>query len=88
MTDQLREYFQNTDNCKRDICKARQIFGNITTTEAEYDAMEKTLGLMYLHCPEDLQMIVFATLEEAETRRFFHQQRWTAEAVTSFGADA
>ena len=33
--------------------------------------MEKSLGLMYLYCPEDLQNIVLATIKEAEMRKSY-----------------
>jgi len=35
---------------------------------------------MYLHCPEDLQVIVMATMEEAEMRRWHFISMWAAFA--------
>ena len=69
-SNELRDYFQNIDNCYNDLREARKGFGSSVTTEAEYDQMEKTLALMYVHCPEEIQDIVLATIEEAEMRRF------------------
>ena len=74
--DELAEYYKVRENCFADICTARQAFGNTNTTEAQYNQMEKGLGLMYLHCPEDIQGAVLATIEEAERRRGYHENRW------------
>lgn len=76
MSDEIQEYFQDEKNCYRDLGAARKAFGSTTTTEAQYDQMEKTLGLMFLYCPEDLQVIVLSTLQEAETRRFYFELTW------------
>lgn len=79
MSDELHDYFQNKQNCFNAINTARKAFGSTATTEEEYDAMEKGLGLMLLHCPEDLQDIVHATLHESTARRFYHEMRWMNE---------
>jgi len=76
MTDELHNYFQDEKNCYRDLGLARKAFGSTATTEAEYNQMEKTLGLMYLHCTEDLQETVLATLQEAEFRRQYFLATW------------
>ena len=69
--DALTEYYQDKENCFTDIRAARAAFGNTNTTEAEYDQMEKALGIMYLHCPEEIQGAVLATINEAEIRRLW-----------------
>ena len=69
--DALVEYYSIKENCFADICEARKAFGNVNTTEDQYDQMEKTLGIMYLHCPEDIQHVVLQTIQEAEFRRGF-----------------
>lgn len=69
--DALIEYYQDKENCFADIREARKAFGSTTTTEEAYDAMEKGLGIMYLHCPEDIQGIVEATIWEADMRRHY-----------------
>lgn len=79
MTNEIQEYFQDEKNCYRDIGAARKAFGSTTTTEAQYDQMEKTLSLMFLYCPEDIQDIVLATLEEAELRRQYFINIWGRE---------
>ncbi len=68
-SDPLIEYYSNKDNCYADICTARKAFGSTLTTEDQYDAMEKGLGIMYMHCPEEISMQVLATIEEATFRR-------------------
>jgi len=70
-SDPIHEYYQVKENCYKDIGEARKAFGNTTTTEEQYDAMEKGLGIMYLHCPEDISTIVEATIFEADYRRHF-----------------
>jgi hypothetical protein len=80
MTDDLHDYFKVKENCFNDLNEARQKFGSTHTTEAEYDALEKGLGIMYLHCPEDLQDMVLATMHEATARRVYHEMRWQKEA--------
>jgi hypothetical protein len=69
--DALSEYYGNKENCFADICAARKAFGSTETTEEQYDQMEKALGIMYLHCPEDIQGAVLATIHEAEVRRLY-----------------
>ena len=81
MPDALHEYFQDEKNCYRDLGAARKAFGSTVTTEAQYDQMEKTLGLMFLHCPEDLQDIVHATMIESTQRRFYFEMRWENEKL-------
>ncbi len=76
MADHIHEYFQIASNCYSDLCLARQTFSNTKTSEEQYDQMEKTLGLMYLHCPADLQNTTLATIKEAEERRFYFIKTW------------
>jgi len=71
MTTAIQEYYQVEKNCYSDLVQARKCFGNTATTEAEFEAMEKALGLMYLYCPTDLQQIVLATMDEAEFRKAY-----------------
>lgn len=70
--DALVEYYSIKENCFADICTARKAFGNVNTTEEQYDQMEKALGIMYLHCPEDIQHVVLQTIQEAEIRRLWY----------------
>jgi len=80
--DDLHEYFQDTGNCNSAIITARKAFGSTTTTEKQYDQIEKTLGIMYFHCPEDLQVVVLSTIEEAIFRRAYFEPHWQ-QAITS-----
>ena len=68
-SDPLHEYYQDKQNCYTDLKLARDAFGSTLTTEDQYDAMEKGLGIMFLHCPDGLIGIVEATLHEAAWRR-------------------
>jgi len=68
-SDLIHEYYQVKENCYTDIRAAREAFGCKLTTVDQYDQMEKALGIMYLHCPEDIMEIVLGTIEEATWRR-------------------
>lgn len=68
-SDPLIEYYSDKENCFADIHVARNAFGSTLTTEDEYNAMEKGLGIMYLHCPEEIAEIVLATMQEATYRK-------------------
>ena len=68
-SDPIHEYFQVKENCYTDIKLARDAFGSTLTTEDQYDQLEKTLGIMYLHCPTEIMSIVEATIREAGWRR-------------------
>ena len=64
----IEEHYSSEEQCKQEIVEARKIFGNKTTTREQFDAMQKALGLMYLYCPENMQGIVKATLNESVIR--------------------
>ena len=68
-SDPLIEYFSDKQNCYTDIKLARDAFGSTLTTADEYDQMEKTLGIMFLHCPVEISEIVLATIQEATWRK-------------------
>ena len=70
-SDLIHEYYSVKENCFTDIREARKAFGSTLTTEDQYDAMEKGLGIMYLHCPEEISEIVLATMQEATYRKPF-----------------
>lgn len=55
--------------CKEQIILARKAFGDRRTTRAQFEAMEKCLGMIYLHGPSSLMPIVLATLDEATYRK-------------------
>jgi hypothetical protein len=73
MTEAIQEVYEDINKCRQDIILARKIFGDKTTTEKQYDAMEKSLGMMFLYCPEEIKGIVQATLWEAQRRRFYFE---------------
>lgn len=61
--------FSDRETCLKSIRTARELMTSKKTTVAEWDALEKALGLMFLYCPDDLRSAVEATLIEADTRR-------------------
>ena len=67
----ITEHFADKDNCYYGLGQARKCFTNSNTTQAEYEAMEKGLGLMYLYCPDELTSIVEATRQEATQRAMY-----------------
>lgn len=79
MSQDIREYYQDADNCKADIHAARKAFGNKNTTRSQYDQMEKTLLLMLIHAPEELTSIIESTIYEAEQRRIYFEPLWGKE---------
>lgn len=68
-SDPLIEYYADKENCFTDIREARKVFGSTLTTEEQYDALEKGLVIMFIHCPEEIQGIVEATIVEAGMRK-------------------
>ncbi len=69
--DPIHEYYSDKENCFTDLRAARAAFGSTQTTEDQYDAMEKGLGIMFLHCPDEISHIVEATMQEATWRRSY-----------------
>jgi hypothetical protein len=69
MPNEIEEHYSNKENCYREIGEARKIFGSKETTESQYEQMEKSLALMYLYCPEEIQVAVISTLNEATMRK-------------------
>lgn len=73
MSGPIEDLFKDEKYCHSQIIEARQIFGNKTTTREQYTAMEKTLGLGYLYCPESLKELFHSTLLEATNRQTFFE---------------
>ena len=74
--------FSDKDYVCDQLLIAHKAFGSKDTTRDQYDAMEKCLGLMYLHCPEDMSSLVYATLQEAVRRRVhFELHFWAKESI-------
>jgi hypothetical protein len=67
----IQEYYSDRDTCFKEIAQARKLFGNPKATLEQYAALDKGLGLMFLYCPEDIQPIVEATMEESDRRRLY-----------------
>lgn len=62
-------YYSDENNCKNDILIARSMFGDKNTTREQYEQMEKTLGIMYCHCPDSITNSVHSMILEAERRK-------------------
>lgn len=60
----MQDYYKDEKNCYQDIFQARKAFGGNITKDA-WDNMVKGLCLMFLYCPEGIQDLVQATIDEA-----------------------
>lgn len=67
----LEDHYAIKENCYKDICIAREAMGSRLTSEASWRQMVKTLGLMFMWCPEDLKDTVYSQLTEAHRRALF-----------------
>lgn len=63
------EEFWTDERVYETIGEARKLFSSTKTTEDQWDALERVLGLAYLYCSERLQDIVMSTLNESTARR-------------------
>ncbi len=68
---EIKELFKDKGYCLKELSNARKLFGSTTTTEVQYTMMEASLALMYLYCPKEIQILVQATLTEAEQRKVY-----------------
>lgn len=65
----IDQHYTDPDNVYEDLAVARRAMTDPSTSSAQWDQLQKTLGLMFLYCPEDLQPLVESQLREAEIRR-------------------
>lgn len=70
---EIEEYYSQVENVKSELQIARDLFSTVDskTDEKKYDAMEKSLALMYIYCPDVWRNRVEACMLEAEQRKFF-----------------
>lgn len=64
MADTLSEYFADDQNCYADLTIVREKWGLTTTTDEEWAAMKKTVGLMLIHCSENIQIVVHSHFDQ------------------------
>jgi len=67
MSDLIQEYFADEKNCYRDMGEVRKLYNTNTTIEQARNA-RKSLGLMYIWCPEDLKDFVLGCMNEFDYR--------------------
>ena len=87
----IEELFKDEHYCYSELRKAREVFSSIESTDAQLDAVDKTLALCLLYCPEDIKDIVEATLLESTMRRcyrmtYLHKARSNDECTGSLPA--
>jgi len=71
--------YDDVEYCNKEIISARGLFGNKNTTEDQYEAMLKGLGLVVLYCPKELKVFAQATFMEATMRKPYFQKLWELE---------
>lgn len=77
MDASIADLYSDRDRCLKEIGEARKVFGSRSTTRQEYDGMQDALGFMLLHCPEDIEYLVRATIDEATWRKpYFELTTW------------
>ena len=64
----IAELFSDKEACFSEIRNIRDTIGTAGVTQAAFDAANKSLGFMYLHCPQEISHIVLAQMNEL-TRR-------------------
>lgn len=74
-----RGIYDDIEYCKKEILLAREIFGNIKTTEEQYTAMVKGLTLVLFNCSKEIKSMAQATLMEAHRRREYFEEIWKEE---------
>jgi hypothetical protein len=67
----IEDYYADKENCLKDLKVAREAMGSKSTTEEQWEQLDKGLSLMLVYCPEELNDIVYAQLLESERRRFY-----------------
>ena len=60
--------FKNAQYCYQAIIDARKVFTNSKSTAEQVDNIYKMLGLMYIHCREELEKPILATMAEIDQR--------------------
>lgn len=65
---EVRQLYSDKNYCMRELSEARKIFTTKPFTVEKSNLLSKSLGLMYLYCPEELMVMVLSVMEELETR--------------------
>lgn len=60
--------YKDIEYCHQELRNAREGFGSTQTTKKGFENIVKSLTIMYLHCPVEVQDIVEYTLSEAIMR--------------------
>lgn len=80
VSNEIEDLFKDANYCRSQILEARQLFGDKTTSEKQYDAMERALAFGLLYCPDEMIAPLHSTLLEATKRRtHFMLYFWKSE---------
>jgi hypothetical protein len=67
----IEALFQDKQYCFDEMCRIRQRWGVKGLTEEGWKAIDRTLGLMYLYCPDEIKTLVLSQMEESTRRQFY-----------------
>lgn len=65
----IQTVFKEDEFCLRELGQAWLTMLDRRTTQAAFEAMEKVLTLMFLHCSDRVRELVLATMDEARMRK-------------------
>ncbi len=63
--------YKDGQYCRDEICRIREAIGTIDATLKVFEAAEKSLLYMLIHCPEDMAYLVRAQINELCTRKSY-----------------
>jgi hypothetical protein len=63
----IKDLFKSPKYVNQTILEARGVFSS--NDPKKWNAAEKSLGLAYLYCPEEMRDLVYATLYELNIRK-------------------
>lgn len=73
---EYKTMYADKDRCIRELHEARAIFGDRHTTRESYTQMQKCVGLILIHCPEDIRVFAQSTFQESEMRKIYFEGLW------------
>jgi hypothetical protein len=75
----LQSSAKDPEWCTQFLLNARAKFGDTRTTVMDLERLSSDLTELYLYCPENLAVAVYATMDETNRRKSFYMFRPTQE---------
>jgi hypothetical protein len=70
MENPVKSIFSDAKYCQEELQRIREGWGStVTFTPVFVEAAQKTLGFMYVYCPESFQDSVVAVIDELQRRQ-------------------